>query len=89
MNRPPPPKGVVGAKVKAKVTELRNGNVPRVVFGRPYKEIFSPGVVTAFERRVGNGPRGRLVSYITAEYLSRAAAPTTLSVATMTMVTLT
>ena len=47
MNGPPPPKGVVGTKVKVQVTSLHHDKKCCTVWGARYKTTFAPGVVTA------------------------------------------
>ena len=69
MNGPPPPKGVVGTKVKVQVTSLHHDKKCCTVWGARYKTTFAPGVVTAYAKEASKGGRGRLMGYVTAEYL--------------------
>ena len=69
MDGPPPPKGVVGTKVKVKVTSLHYKKKCGQVFGPQYETTFAPGVVTAYTKETGKGRGGRRVGYVTAKYL--------------------
>ena len=69
MDGPPPPKGVVGTKVKVKVTSLHHDKLCGRVFGARFKTTYSPGVVTAYTKETGNGRAARRVGYVTAKYL--------------------